>query len=425
MALDTTAFDASLKNVYEGVVKDQLNEKTVMLDAFTKQEKGIGKAEWQGKAVIVDLHKSRNSGVKATAEGGGLPTAGAQGYANLTIPMRYIHGAINVSAQVMKASRSDKGAFTRAMESEQKGLVNDIARLRNRILCGYGSGTLAVISSGTASATQTLKDPGGVVGTTNVTRYINVGDVLAFTDSTGVTIRGVRTVSSISGSTVVLASSVTTTTGDLVSFGSVRTGSDESSYNLEPMGILGLADSSTYVSTVFGLDRSTAANTFFRSQIMTSVGTLSADILQRGLDNVQEVSGEDVNQLFAHQSIRREVIKLTEADRRYAGGSSAQNFDAGNKSLKSDMTFNDIPIKAVKDFAYGTIVGLNTEYCEWYPETEGEWADDDGSILLRNSNTDGYEARYRVFENFAIFKGNSAIRWDSVTGTVTSGVYAL
>lgn len=425
MALDTTAFDASLKNVYEGVVRDQLNEKTVMLDSFTKQEKGIGQGEWQGKAVILDLHKSRNSGVKATAEGGGLPTATNQGYANLTIPMKYIHGAINVSAQVMKASRSDKGSFTRAMESEQKGLVNDIARLRNRILCGYGSGTLAVISSGATSATQALKDPGGVVGTVNVTRYLQPGDVVAITDSTGVTIRGVQTISSISGSNIVLAGSVASTTGDLVSFGSVRTGSNESSYNLEPMGILGLVDSSTYVASVFGLDRSLAANTFFRSQILGSVGTLSADILQRGLDNVQEVSGEDIDQLFAHQSVRREVIKLTEADRRYAGGSKAASFDAGNKSLKSDMTFNDIPIKAVKDFAYGTIVGVNTDHLKWYPETEGEWADDDGSILLRNANTDGYEARYRVFENMAIDKGNSAIRFDSVTATVTSGVYAI
>ena len=146
----TSGFDASLKDVYAGPIRDQLNEKTRLLDLFTKGD--VEQMEWEGRQVVFSLRKSRNSGVKATAEGGLLPVAGKQGYANLKVPMRFIEGRIELTTQVMKASRSDKGSFARAMDSEQKGLVEDLTRQRNRMLAYFGVGTLAnFVSTGTAN----------------------------------------------------------------------------------------------------------------------------------------------------------------------------------------------------------------------------------------------------------------------------------
>lgn len=426
MAQDTTTsgFDAALKDVYAGPIRNQLNEKTRLLDLFTKGD--IEQYEWEGRQVVLALRKARNAGVKATAEGGGLPIAGKQGYANLKIPMRFIQGRIELTAQVMKASRSDKGSFARAMDSEQKGLVDDLARQRNRMLAGFGSGTLATISSGTASATQALANPGGVSGTVNATRFAKVGMMVAITDPTGVTIRGVQTILSVAEPNITLDASVTTTTGDLVSLGTNSLGSNESSFNLEPMGILGIVDSTTYVSVLFTLDRSQAANAFFRSTIMPNIGAINPDVLQRGTDNAEEVSGEVIDQYLAHVSVRRELMKLTEADRRYQGGSSAANFDAGTKAgqFKKDYSFNDTPIRVDKDLPYGTLLGVNKAHLFWIPEVEGEWADEDGTVLFRVQNKDNYEARYRVYENFFSDKGDAHVRFDGVSATVTSGVVA-
>lgn len=426
MAQDTTVsgFDAALKDVYAGPIRNQLNEKTRLLDLFTKGD--IEQYEWEGRQVVLSLRKSRNSGVKATAEGGGLPIAGKQGYANLKIPMRFIQGRIELTAQVMKASRSDKGSFARAMDSEQKGLVDDLARQRNRMLAGFGSGTLATISSGANSATQALANPGGVTGTVNATRFIKVGMVVAITDSTGATIRGVQTVTAVAEPNITLDASVNTTTGDLVSLGTNSLSSNESSFNLEPMGILGIVDSTTYVSTIFGLDRSQAANAFFRSNILSNVGAVLPDVLQRGTDNTEEVSGEVIDQYLCHVSVRRELLKLTESDRRYAGGSSPKNFDAGTEAgaFKTEYTFNGTPIKVDKDLPYGTLLGVNKSHLFWVPEVEGEWADDDGTVLFRVPNKDNYEARYRVYENYFSDKGDAHVRFDGITATVSSGVYA-
>ena len=426
MAQDTTVsgFDAALKDVYAGPIRNQLNEKTRLLDLFTKGD--IEQYEWEGRQVVLSLRKARNAGVKATSEGGGLPVAGKQGYANLKIPMRFIQGRIELTAQVMKASRSDKGSFARAMDSEQKGLVDDLARQRNRMLAGFGQGTLATISSGANSATQALTAPGGVTGTVNATRFTKVGMLVAFTDPTGVTIRGVQTILSVAEPNITLDAAVNTTTADLVSLGTNSLGSNESSFGLEPMGILGIVDSTTYVSVLFSLDRSQAVNAFFRSTIMSNTGTVIPDILQRGTDNAEEVSGEVIDQYLCHVSVRREILKLTEADRRYNGSSSAQNFDGGTKAgaFKQEYTFNDVPVKVDKDFAYATLVGANKSHLFWIPEVEGEWADDDGTVLFRVQNKDNYEARYRVYENFFSDKGDSHVRFDGITATVTSGVYA-
>src|SRR5262249_19145303 len=152
--------------------------------------------------------------------------------------------------------RSDKGSFARAMDSEQKGLVDDLARQRNRMLAYFGAGTLATISTGANSATQGLANPGGVSGTVNATRFAKVGMLVAFTDPTGVTIRGVQTILSVAEPNITLDAAVNTTTGDLVSLGTTSLSTNESSFNLEPMGILGIVDSTTFVSNIFGIDRS-------------------------------------------------------------------------------------------------------------------------------------------------------------------------
>lgn len=425
MSQDTTAFSAALKNVYLDKIREQINNNTNLLDLF--EERAASSYQWEGKALIHALHMSRNaSGVKAVPENGGLPVAGKQGTANLTVPITFNYGRIQLSAPVMKASRSNKGAFQSAMSLEQKGIVEDMSRQRNRALALFGQGTLAVITTGVNSTTQTIKDPGNVTGTTNPGRYILAGMIVAIVDSTGVTVRGTATVVSVSGSALVLDTALNSTTGDLVQIGTDSLGTDEASFGAEAMGILGIVDSSTYRGTFFGLDTTTAANAAFRSSVFTSVGPISPDVLQRGTDNVWEISGEVIDQYVCHVSLRREILKLAEADRRYAAGDKPINPDAGTLAggFKKDITFNGTGVRADKDFAYGVLAGLNTSHLLRYVEDNGSWADDDGTVLLRVSNTDAYEARYRLFENYGCDRRNCHVRFDGCSATITSGVFS-
>lgn len=425
---NVSSFSAALKNVYLPGIREELNEKTNLLDLFTEGD--LTQYEWQGSQLVFALHSSRNySGVMYVPEGGGLPAAGNQGITNLLIPIAHLKGRIQLSYEVMRASRSDKGAFVRAMDLEQKGLVNDVARQRNRAMAGYGAEVLAVITTGSTGTTQTIKNPGGVAGTVNPGRFLKPGMVVVVTDPTGATIRSTTTASvvSVSGSALVLSASVASTTSDIITLGtSTLVSTGQGSYNDASQGILGIVDKTTYVTTIFGLDRSTTANAFFGSTIMSSVGTINSDVLQRGVDNCEEVSGEMIDKFICHSSVRREVSKLTEADRRYAASSSPQNFDAGTQAgaNKKDLTYNGWSFRTDKDFAYGTLCGVNTSHLYYLPETKGEWAEDDGTVLLRVANVDAYEARFRVSEQFASDKGNSHVRWDGITVNVSSGVWS-
>src|ERR1017187_7293614 len=431
-----SSFSSALKNVYLPGIREELNEKTNLLDLFTEGD--LTQYEWQGNQLVMALHSARNyAGVMYVAEGGALPTAGSQGLANLNIPIAHLKGRIQLSYEVMRASRSDKGSLVRAMDLEQKGLVNDVARQRNRALAGFGSEILAVVTVSTSSTIITINNPGGVGGTTNPSRFIKPGMVICSQAAAGGAINGVGTVKSCSGSLVTMVAAMGTTSTDVLTLGTtslVATGAGSyggdsgaggtDSAEIASQGVLGLVDNGTFVATIFGLSRT--ANAFYNSTVMPNVGTINTDVLQRGVDNCEELSGQMIDKFVCHSSIRREISKLTEADRRYSSDATPKNYDAGTSAgaQKKDLTYNGWSFRTDKDFAYGYLAGINSSHLYWLPETKGEWAEDDGTILLRVANVDAYEARFRISENFSTDQANSHVLWSGITVNVTSGVFA-
>ncbi len=135
--LDLAGFDAVLKEDYEKTVITLYSNKVKALNMFSKES-----GSWEGREVTYPLNVSRNQGVMFTSENGLLPDAGNQGYAQTKIPIRFTHGRIQLSIQVIKHSRSNKGAFKRAMDQEMSGLIRDLARDRNRAMFSDGNGTL-------------------------------------------------------------------------------------------------------------------------------------------------------------------------------------------------------------------------------------------------------------------------------------------
>lgn len=419
-----------MRSEYQDRIREQINTNHIVRK-FRKQQKDD--VTWQGNEVVVHLHSGRNySGVKSTGEGNALGIAGQQSYAKLSVPIKDIKGRFGVSREVIEASNKGlKGAAAPALTREMEGLTEDIERQLNRQLFGFGSGTLATITTGVASATQTLSNPGGVSGTVNAARFIKAGMYVAITDSTGATIRDVQQVSSSSNSSnnMVLANSVTSTTGDLVSIGTISGSTKSSSFGKELMGLLGIVDQTTYVTTIFGLDRSNAANAFFLSGVKTSVGAISEDFLYRQIHNQwYDVSGVKVDTFFVHPSIEREYYKLTQADRRYQGA-DLNNPDAGVDMNAKPMFGHVAEWVADKDAPYGTLVAACTDNLFVTYMNEGSWdsfgMDGDAPELLRPvADQTGYEGVYFLFLNAYSDRGNAHFRLDGITATVDTGAVA-
>lgn len=421
MALDISAYDAALKEVYEKTIIVLLNSRTVTRNKFKKEA-----GSWEGRVVRYPLNVGRNQGTMFTSENGTLPDAGQQEYVETQIPIRYAHGRIQLSIQVIKHSRSNKGSFKRAMDQEMQGVVRDLSNKLNRAMWGFGTGTLALVNEATPATNTTLivDAPGGVAGATNGARwlqknmkvhFVNPGTSLLRSgaarnitaisaDGTNVTLDAIPDASVLDNDFIVQAAKLSSATlGD-------------TSFNKESMGLLGLVDDGDFVTTLHNVNRTTFP--IFNSINVPAVGPLSADIIQRGLDICDQV-GEGSPQFFlCHHSVRRAYLTLMDVDRRYSGG-DLRKPDAGTVAAKQkEITFGDLPWCVDKDAHYGMLMAIDPMYFTRWSEVEGEWADDDGTILLRLVDVDAYEARYRVFENFSNDRPAANVRWDGITSNI-------
>jgi len=423
---DTSAYDNVLKTVYEGGIRELIPTKVKLYNKF--QEKDA--RDWGGRYVEFPIKVGRNQGSGFGTELGQLPPAGRQDFATVRIPMRYQYGRIKLSAQVMKASQGSKAAFAPAMEQEMDGLIRDMTSEMGRVICYDGRGVLALQNGDATGTTVTVDSPGGVAGATNGARFINPGMRITLVNPGTGTVRA----SAVEDVITVPAAGTTFTTGTTIA----AAGADNdyivkyhgaqsdagnvsnTSYAKESMGLLGMIDDGGYVATLHGVPRATIP--LFQSTVIGSVGALSSDVLQRGIDLADQRGDGDIDTLVMHHSVRRAYIAMTDDARRYISGDLSRP-DAGTVAAKKGkLTFGGIDIMEEKHAPYGTVFGLDSSSCSRYVEVAGEWMDEDGAVLARvGSGTtaeDSFEAVYRVWQNFHIEKPNTCFRLDGVTATV-------
>lgn len=93
MAQNLTNFDAALKIDYLPVIREQLNNASILLNRVQRNERDVSGKRWQMTA-----HYARNSGVGAGAETN-LPTAGNQAFKNPYDTVAYNRARIQVSGK--------------------------------------------------------------------------------------------------------------------------------------------------------------------------------------------------------------------------------------------------------------------------------------------------------------------------------------
>ena len=402
MAVDLSKISAVLKIVYGPKLQELINDKNMALELFTKSDKN-----WEGKQYQDALHVGRNTGVMAIGENEKIPSAGEQAYADRIVPMRYIVGRIQLSAQSMILTKSNQGSFIRTLSRETDRMVKDIARQRNRMLFGAGQGVLAKVKGAHGAVTKVEVDgPGGFGTDAHGNRYIRKGMFIAFVDSDGTDITvGAAIDAAVDDNDFVVLCSRSDT--------SALTGTN---YKKEPMGLMGLIDDGTNVGTLHNVSRTTYP--IYKSYVTTGVGTISADLIQRSLDVCDQQGNGTITKLFTHYSVRRAILAVDRERRRYVTDQSLMNPDMGTRLAKmKDITFGDIPISVDRDCPYGTIFGIDPSTFEHFVAFPGAWIDEDGNVLNRLSDTDAFEGRYRLYENFGVEEPNTCFRMDGVTAT--------
>jgi hypothetical protein len=277
----------------------------------------------------------------------------------------------------------------------------------------------------TTTTTIAVDSPGGVAGSLGGTRFIRKGMTLASINATSGTFNqalgGLVTAVSATGTSFTVTSALSATDLDnnwvVKSAIAAPTTLADTSYNKEPMGLLGLVDDGTYLWTLSGLSRTTYPQ--LKSRVQSSVGALSLDAIQLNFDIADQLGDAEIDTLACHHSVRRAYLALLEADRRYTAGDLKKpdggTVAAKKRSSRSYVTFGDVNIIEDKYAPYGMLFGLDSRYFKKYVQIKGEWANESGAILRQVTGQDVWTAFYRLWENYHCSRPNTCFRMDGIT----------
>lgn len=357
MAVNLTTADSALKTYYLNAVSEQLNN---CVNPFYAKIKHCTENVW-GKDVRKLAISGINGGIGAGSEDGNLPTSSSNNYCELVTTLKNIYGTIEISDKAIRASENNSGAFVNLLNSEMEGLVKSGTINMSRMLFGDGSGKLA--------STADILD-----GVINVSWGYNLfqGMVVDLYDMYDKPIenfqgRTINYVDRVRGKVILSGSTPTTNEIPYESYMVLQ-----GSHNNEITGLKAIFDSTR--KTIYGLSKEKHS---FLNPLEINVGGCFTPIkLQEAIDNIEKVSGGQVDMILCSFDSRRKLLEMLSDKRMFVEN---QVFDGGFKTL----SFNGIPIYADRFCPEQTIYLLNTkdftlnQLCDW------QWLEDDNGRILK------------------------------------------
>lgn len=391
MALTLSNYDALLKDLYEGGIREQLNQDIPLFRVLDESDK-----EWSGRRCVFPVHTTRNSGVGARTEGATLPTAGQQGHSLAIVSATYQYGRGQISGQTIAAG---KNAFAAALTMEMDGLMKDLKVDLGRQTWGTGDGRLCQVGADAASNTSITVynrffEPGQPGA-----RYLSEGQLL----DAGSVAASTQDFSSQTVISVSISQNPATTTDTVTISNSALTVSQCDTYlfnrgaggaGVECLGVQAIVDVYTesniwgsnafYGTTIQGIARSTVGA--WNAQVMGNSGVariIDGTLMQTAFDKVHTETGVDADLIMGHHDVVRAFLDAVSADRRYA----TKDFDAGRGAL----SYNGVALERDRLAPYNSLLVGVKAALKKYTLKPISFADNDGSILSRVSNTDAWE----------------------------------
>jgi hypothetical protein len=415
VAQNTANADAVLKDYYLTPIREQLNQRAVLMFAAedegeprtskgeTMPFRGLSREseriEFAGRRWVLPAHKSRNEGVGAIDEGGTIPVAGQQGWVDFIDVLRHNLGSIEITRYAIRLSRQKPGAFIRLLEAETEGLVRDLRKDVNRQAYGNQTGALAAVTADGANQV-----------TVDSVQYLRVGMRIDLVDSTNDTFLAQnRTISAINATTKVLTYSgadVTATTNHRVA----RTGN----WKKEIHGIGNLVGNT---GTIHSVDSTAAGNEWWKSVVFSNGGNpFNEDLGQQVVDGVGTSGNGEVELILTTRGVRRRYVNTLKSEKRFTDKDSV-TLRGGFKAVM----FNEYPLVFDDDCPKGTMWFLNTDALAWIFLPDGDqpgnwdWVDDDGAILTRKADrTDAFEGYLAADHNMAVTARNRLGKIDTL-----------
>lgn len=389
-----TAATGILKDVYLPEMQELLNNATPLLKMLEKEIVPV-----EGGTFKFSVHRGRNvASAIARAEDATLPSAGYQSYVQASIPVRQLYSRIRVSGKAIAATRSNKGSFVRAIESEMKGSMTDTKREMNRQLNGDGTGALAYWTAADNASPLDLDDNlGNPVNKSFIGAQAETVDVVDASDHT-----------TLLGTSIVLTRGADGATSTAFTYtGSNPSGTADGDYAIksgakaaEMVGIQAVISDANPLTLSGGLHGlAVASYPDWKAVIMGSDATrqdLTFDLMQQLLSRIVSESSVDEREIklwHCHPSMADTYLKLCRDERIFT---NTMKLDGGWETI----AYNGRPIATDVQCRRNALYAVTPSSMSIMQMQPLDWIDQDGSVFYRISSgdVDAYGATAYVYQ---------------------------
>lgn len=395
-----------LKYRYLGPIRSQLNDEVLITQILNLDSKNI---DLDGLSAYVPLKYGRNSGVGARREYDTLPVAGNQAYKHVNFDLTYQYGRAQFSGQAIQKTKTDAGAFVRVITSELDGLRKDLTLDLARQFYGPGTGVIATIPTGVASATQTLSSVEAIdKGFIDLNMVVDIGSLAnPVSISTG---RTITDVDPIAG-TITLDASVTTTNGVFV----FRSSNADAAGSKEISGVQAMLPAAA--SALGGIDGTVAGNKWWNNQFDTSGGAIALSGLMQNWNKVHAKGLRSDNavvlttpglarRLFAGSDFASNVRFVNNTTLK--GGFESISFSAGSGTLNL-VTDRHAP--------YGSVFMIDKSALQVYSPGDWDYLARDGLTIKWVQDKDAFQSVLFRYVNLGINERRTSLVMTGLTDT--------
>lgn len=375
----TTTLDnvaAILKEVYENKIVDQLRSEAIGHKRIKSTSEGVT-SRAGGKYVDFGILVGRNQGISFRGEREQLGRPGRNRYSEVHVPLKYGYARGSITGPTMRLAEENYQAFASALDEDQQGMKDQVAREESRMFYGDGTGLLTLISAdaGGADLSFTVDDPYWLEDTMDID-ILNASNGSSLTNATD---RTIATVDPDTGAVTVEAGSSGTFAATPNTHGVFRQGN----YNREPQGLRSIVKNS---GTLYGVDPSSVP--LWKSKQTAVNGPLSEAHMIKMCDDIS-TNGGKVSAIFTTLGVRRSWFNLLSMQRRFNG---SKEFEGGLVGLVFNYGAREVPVVADPDLREtGAMYFLDESTFKFYQTHDWQYMDKDGSMFKWVQDFDEYQ----------------------------------
>lgn len=412
---DFIGVNEAMKQVYaESFVKDIDGEQEVT-DVFTEAGDFTTTDGPDGKQINLEHYISSGGGISFMGESDYFPTNVAPTFKQSSITIKQLGARVDLSGRTMRRVRQGPAAFASWADMALPERAKRVAFHRDRALLGTGTGIIGRISGTPDGTGDQITSAFGISGLEGAINLFEVGDNLRYSaNAAGSSLR--------TGNLICTAIDYTANPTSAAAFGAFNTalntapgtpatatsaaasdyvalgdGNVTSFGSVETMGLEGIIDDGTNLSSFQGLTRSSYPSILNAQSVDASTqssGVLTEDLVDLLWTQCWERARGKPSVLLANRSGQRSFWKALKADRvindpqgQYKGGKK-------RNGLSLMLGDDEVIVKAARKVPLSRAYLIDPTTIQRFRIGAGRWDDTTGSIWRQVTDASGAKDAY-------------------------------